>query len=210
MLTTIPFSGFYYTRHDQELDWTIENMFGSRDSGERNPSLELRCWEACKWGQVHEAYAKAYCENFAAEFGIKLEFESMQSPREYNFTTDRIFAHIELDEVKRLRSVTDEKLLRDLARKRFTSYDGFISHYSSDIDDWGDIQEWDYNQVGTLVMAYANQEHGEKFDMSAEFDLMECDRGNCEIENWIAEATPGIERLFKVWTYLNDRMERRA
>lgn len=40
-------------------------------------------------------------------------------------------------------------------KKRFTSYDGFISFYSNRIEDWLDkpLTEWDHNELGTLLYA---------------------------------------------------------
>lgn len=205
MLTTIPFSGFYESHHDAELDDALDRMFSDRGTGcTVNGPLRDRALGACQWGLVHGNYAAEYARALAEKFKIAMKFESLQSPREYNFATDRIFCEIELEEVKRIRSATDEKAFRDEARNRFTSRSGFISFYSPDVDDWGDIDDWDHNQVGTLIAAYID-EQAMGFDMGAEYDLMESARCNGRLDEWIIQATPDIGRLLTIHDYLQER-----
>lgn len=212
MITTIPFSGFYDSVHDDALDYAADQMFQHRETGEPRHDLTARLHFECRWREVCEAYAKAYCEAFAAEFGIDLQFESLNSPREYNFTTDRIFATIDLDEVNRLLAEISMPTLRLKAKERFTSCSGFMSNYSPDVEDWGDVETWDHNQVGTLIEAWAEEQAttSNGFDSGAEFSLMERYRDNNCFESWIAEATPGIDRLYRIADYLNTREERAA
>lgn len=206
MLTTIPFSGFYHSLHDSSLDDALDQMFSDHATGcTVNHKLRDRAFEACQWGLVHANYAGAYAKALAAEFKIALTFEALKSPREYNFETDRIFCEIGLDEVKRLRAETSEKPFRDLARARFTSRSGFISFYSPDVDEWGAIETWDLNQVGTLLEAYIEEQHGDRFDQQAELDLMESAMANGRLDEWIIQATPGIGRLFTIHDYLQER-----
>lgn len=209
MLTTLPFSGFYNSLHNSELDWTVEQMFADRATGcHNNEGLQARLQETCQWQEVFIGYAKDYVESFAREFKIgSMVFESLKSPREYNFTTDEIFATLSLDDVQRLRNEVDERALRDMARQRHTSRSGFYSFYSPDIDEWGTLESWDRHQVGTLVMAYAEQESG-GWSQDVESTLMEGARCNGRLEEWIARATPDIKRLYKIHEYLNARAER--
>lgn len=205
MLTTIPFSGFYNSLHDSSLDDALDQMFSDHATGcTVNHKLRDRAFDACQWGLVHANYAAAYATALAREFKIALTFESLKSPREYNFETDRIICEISLDEVKRLRAETSEKPFRDLARERFTSCSGFVSFYEPDVDDWGAIGTWDLNQVGTLIAAYID-EQAPGFDMLAEYDLMESARANGRLDEWIIQATPGIDRLFTIHDYLQER-----
>lgn len=85
------------------------------------------------------------------------QFADMSSPREYNFTTDRLFATASRAFARRLwkRSKADNhETLRHVIRERFTSRDGFISHYSNDLDAWPrDLRDWDHNELGTLLAA---------------------------------------------------------
>lgn len=89
---------------------------------------------------------------------LRLAFEEMTSPREYNFATDRIFALVPLsvmrDLFRRSRAEGHATLAAVIAR-RFTSRSGFISHYPNDLDAWTakPLAEWDYNELGTLLIA---------------------------------------------------------
>lgn len=155
METTIPFAGFYESLHSAHIDHMIESSF-SLDSGETIPSIIQAVRDSINWKKLENTYALAYTELFAKSFHIKLTYKDKTSPREYNFETDRIFADISLDEVKRLFNEVDKTTLRSLIRERFTSYDGFISFYDNNLDDWPEnLADWDCNQVGTLVQAYA-------------------------------------------------------
>jgi hypothetical protein len=210
-ITTLPFSGFYNSYHDAELDSTLEQMFSDRETGcQRNTDLENYMSDSCDWRQVHTEYAKAYAVAFGSEFKIEgLEFESLSCPKEYNFSTDRIFAVVPDSELARILAAVEPVAFRALIRARFTSCDGFISSYSNDLDDWGPIEEWDHNQLGTLVWAYANQEtNAGGFDGLAELSLMESAQTNGRLDSWISEATPEATRLFNIHDYLNARKER--
>lgn len=208
MLTTIPFSGFYNSFHDADLDDALDQMFTNWETDARNDKLRDRAFDKCQWGLVQANYAAAYVKALADTFKVGLTFVRVDSPREYNFETDRIFCEISLDEVKRLRAETSEKPFRDLARELFTTRSGFVSFYSPDVDDWGDIEGWDLNQVGTLVRAYLEEQHDDEWTEGTEIDLMESARTNGRLDEWIVLATPGIDRLLTIHDYLEDRKGR--
>mgnify|MGYP001343439304 CR=1 FL=1 len=209
MLTTVPFSGFYNSLHDSEIDWTISQMFSDRATGnETNPGLESALFRNCDFRKVHTSYAADYCENFAEEFKLpSLKFESLDSPREYNFTTDRIFANIELSDLREALRRVDKSELANLAREKFTSRSGFMSFYNPDVNTWGDLATWDHNQCGTLLECLANNDCGD-FDQYQEYNLMDRTRSNGYFENWIESATPNIQRLYKIHDYLETRAAR--
>ena len=206
MITTIPFSGFYCTLHESALDDAVEQMF-STDGCVVNHGLVDRAQCGCSWHDVMKAYAKEYAEQFSREFNIPLEFDSMESPKYYNFTTDRIFCRVPLEVCIRLESELPDNALADQAREMFTSRDGFSSFYSPDIEEWGDISEWDHNQIGCLIEAYVLHQNPD-FDQYAEYALMEDAQCNGQVWEWIEGNTPSMSRLYKVWNYLNDRAER--
>lgn len=206
MLTTVPFLGFYGTLHDSEIDQTIERMFSDRETGyETNPGLESALFNACDFRLVHTKYAADYCENFAEEFNLpSLKFESLNSPREYNFETDRIFANIELSDLREALRRVDKSELAELVRDKCTSRSGFISFYSNNLENWGDLATWDHNQCGILLECLAGQD----FDQWREYDLMSDCAGSGQLDNWICEATPNISRLFRIHDYLKSRAAR--
>ena len=106
----LPFAGFYESVHDKQLDDAQERdaeHFASSDNeeypnavGMEESDLNEIMFEMADWQKAHEKYARDYVSAFAGyvqqETGLVLglEFEKLDSPREYNFGTDRIFAHI--------------------------------------------------------------------------------------------------------------------
>lgn len=209
-LSVIPFSGFYNSIHDSELDRALETMF-SDDSGNPNDGLVSRAFDLVRWQRVHAAYAAHYAAAFIEEFEITgAAFESMTSPREYNFETDRVFITLPESEVTRILSVTPRETLDNVAREMFTSRSGFCSFYSPDVDDWGAVATWDHNQVYALLSAYVlHKREGEEFDSWAEYGLMEDCSGNGYLDNWLGEhSREGMARLWNVCDYLRTRAER--
>lgn len=123
----------------------------------------------CDYRAAYQSIARDYVDSFidwAEErlgdaipgFGLVAEFEEMTSPREYNFATDRLFALIPyscLAELFRLSEANGHGALAHIIRERFTSYDGFHSHYRNDVESWLEkpLDEWDHNELQTLLLA---------------------------------------------------------
>ena len=136
MKTYLPFSGFY----------------GSY-IGESVPA------ESWKEFMTHycEAYTDAFPEEFEdyCDFKIQLKFLEVVSPREYNFSNDRILAEIPIEEVEKLFEEISTTELANTAKGLFTSYDGFVSFYSPDWQEWpSDLSDWDENLVYCLLLAF--------------------------------------------------------
>ena len=96
----------------------------------------------------------AWVESFRGrvpEFVLSVEDVEMTSPKYYNFETDRVWADVELrddwmDAVREF-MVENADWLRDRIKKDWTSYDGFMSFMSNNLDNlshdddenyWGD------------------------------------------------------------------------
>lgn len=205
METTIPFDGFYESEHSANLDYALESIF-SNDHGEVNSSLFLKANDLIEWQRVFLAYSQRYVSNFASLFGLTtLKFVELSSPREYNFTTDRIFCSIDLEEVKSIFEKVDENLLRERIAARFTSRSGFVSYYPNTLEEWpSDLSEWDINQVGTLLeaMVYADYDNGR-------MDFMEDSLELCfNLITNLGSISPSLERLFIINDYLRHRHDR--
>lgn len=204
MLAIIPFSGFYDSLHDSQFDRELEHLLGDCQ-GCQNDGLANYVWRHANFRDARIAYAKAYAAAFCEEFRIDAQFESMRSPREYNFTTDRIFVTIDPAEIARLRATVPAELLREVAAEWFTSRDGFYSFYSPDPDEWSDL---DHNTAGCIVAAYVHHmRDGEEFDTWAEYALCEDFSGNGWVSNWLCED-PAILRAANIADYLRKREER--
>ena len=176
LLTTIPFGGFYETCWSQAIDDEEENyaeFFANEMQEEIADYLRLSesevaeiLFRATDYKIAYNRFAKAYADAYdkwisdALGWNVGLKFESLDSPREYNFYTDRIFCYIPLESVKRLFDISakeDHKRLKEVIRERFTSRDGFISFYSNNLEEWVNkpIYQWDHNEIGTLLIAIA-------------------------------------------------------
>lgn len=170
----LPFPGFYESIYSGEIDHAeemeVEHVL-EREREERAPELRLNSDEvysilrdATDYAKAYDLIARDYVETFSRvvgdELGVELGlvFEEMTSPRYYNFETDRIFATIKDEAVAALFKMSagnHHTILADVIRSRFTSYDGFHSHYSNDLRDWlsKPVAEWDHNELGTLLIA---------------------------------------------------------
>ena len=163
MIINIPFEGFYESKHSSELD-SIEERYveWEVERGSELSAAELgdALYRAANYGLAFDHIARAYVEYFndyikeEYEIDLELKFESMTSPREYNFETDRIFCHISQEKAQLLFDSVPLYAIKQKIYTRFTSYDGFISSYPNRLEDWPtSIEEWDHNQLGTLLVA---------------------------------------------------------
>lgn len=188
-LTIIPFQGFYHSIHDDNLDRAADSVLQDDRGDCVHDGLVMRLFDAVDWKQAHISYAKEYTKAWADKVGIAgVEFEELNSPREYNFTTDRIFVKIPDAEVRRIFSETPRQPLHEKAAEWFTSRSGFISFYSADTISWGPLDTWDHNQIGCLIAAYC------KFKEFDEEHLVEDFNCNGDIDNWILN-TPAAVRV---------------
>lgn len=142
------FSGFYESIHtwnfDREEEYAMENY----------PESD---WDDFDWKNDEIGYCKSYVRAVAKEIGFEMEFVEMTSPREYNFTTDKIYVSMKVKDIKEIAKVAlDSEEMKKLVKARFTSRDGFASFYSNDIKEWKEkkVEDWDYNELGTLLDAY--------------------------------------------------------
>lgn len=204
--TTIGFSGFYCSLHNEACDHALEQMFADRATGcHINDDLVNYAMESVNWRAVYTAYAKEYTENFALHFGLDALFTELVSPREYNFETDAICAAISEDSLLKVFKEVKREELEAKIKERFTSRSGFISFYSNNINTWDeDPRNWDHNEIGTLLLAYV----GDGFDQYQEFDLMDASFGNGFLDNILYANCPAAKRLLKIRDYLEVRAAR--
>lgn len=190
----IPFQGFYESWYSQEID-SEEEQFAEYEADTRQEEngipedqrLTARdyrdiLFDVTDYGLSYRKIAHSYVDAFSLylkdELGIDLElkFESMSSPKYYNFETDRIFAYMPVNKIKYLRDLSDGLVLRKVIEERHLSRSGFISFYSADLAEWLELDddELDHNHLETFLLA-AMKSNGLKDDW--EFDLysMMCD-----------------------------------
>lgn len=201
LIINLPFEGFYDSKYSGEIDHIeereAENFADERQEEEGIPS-ELRLeasdfseilFDVTSYADCYREASKAYVDaldRVASEYlglPLGLKWESMDSPREYNFTTDRVYAHISVETVTALfaRSAMEgHKRLRATIKERFTSYDGFISGYRNDLATWLDkaVTDWDHNELGTLLIAMLEgfeEQEGDRLDWAVYNQVADCD-----------------------------------
>jgi len=146
----VPFSGFYQTIHDAVIEETAEMQVEDVDDLDK---LDMR--------QAMIDYSKIFINKLGKEIEIDFVFADLESPREYNFETDKIFANITIEEINKMyeevfSNETTKKNFRDKVSSHFAKRDGFAPNYSDDYNNWGDISTWDYNQLSILLGTYIN------------------------------------------------------
>ena len=93
---------------------------------------------------------------------VTLEYQGIHSPREYNFTTDTVNAAITLDRAALVRYFA--KYGGEMApyfKARYTSRDGFISHYPATLDYWRQFEHWDNHGLGAVLEAVLVHHYGD-------------------------------------------------
>jgi hypothetical protein len=170
----IPFSGFYESIWSQAIDYEEERDVENLEEHEREEQpeeLQIPAdqiaeffFDCADYSNAYRTIAREYCEEVnrtvSDEIGIYLagEFDGMDSPREYNFTTDRLYLTVPDSAAAALFATSaadDHRTLAAAIRERHTSYDGFISFYRNELAEWlaKPIEDWDHNELGTLLIA---------------------------------------------------------
>ena len=171
--STIPFDGFYESIISADIDHQIGQQIESDcDIYDLNESEEeilynnyLSVNTSYFYDQIAEDYTNFYIDalNERLEgFTLKATYKCFESPREYNFETDRIFIEIEenhaVDFIKHIVQ-NYKKELEKTIQDMFTSRSGFISFYKNSIDLWTkDFKEWDCNMIGTCFELFDLEE----------------------------------------------------
>ena len=162
--STIPFDGFYESFISDDIDHQIgQQIEWDSDIYDLNEDEQQILWDnyldinrSYFYNQIAEDYTNFYIDELNERlkgFTLKATYKSFNSPREYNFSTDRIFIEIEenhaIDFIKYIIK-NYKKELEEKIKQRFTSRDGFWSHYKNGLDLWTqDYSEWDCNMIGT-------------------------------------------------------------
>lgn len=163
-------SGILDSAVERETEYMVEKESSQRYYPETYFPEALRLdhsdlWEHVSYSDAYRDIAKDYCEVFDQWMNDNLEtplgsfkFESMDSPREYNFTTDRVYVTCPLAVIDSLYAGIDVAKLQATIEARHTSRDGFCSFYSNDLETWQDkasdgLAELDHNELGTILSA---------------------------------------------------------
>ena len=113
---SLNFGGFYHSEHSDNID-SEEEMYGYN-------------WEEIDYKKTHLNYCNSYLNKLSEELEIDLKFIQLDSPREYNFTTDKILCSISENDFNTLLAAYDTKELFNYIEEHSKSRDGFHSFYS--------------------------------------------------------------------------------
>jgi hypothetical protein len=157
----IPFTGFYDTDHSYLFTdgWLEgEQEFLEHEKGVSRELLETLSdlfYTEVDFQAIREAYAREYAENFSKILGFKCKFEELVSPKEYNFTTDRIFVKMRVKVFKHMLESLPLDAIYHEVEDQLSPRDGFTPYYSNNFSDWDeDLSNWSECQRGVLIEAY--------------------------------------------------------
>lgn len=176
------FSGFY------ESIWDNQDFYGEDEY--YNLPDDKYFDDFVDWASYHERIAKEMCsalEGDLCEFVSSIEFERISSPKYYNFETDAIYCDITFDEALIDAYLAEHKdKFAEFLSERYTSRDGFVSFYTTDVDPWIDDYKTDSHMLGS-VLEFICKEEGIEEPM----DLSGCEISNFytnEIEEYATES----------------------
>lgn len=195
----IPFSGFYESIHSVRIDQAIESHYNYDYDTGMDIEIPVETYDAIFMANVdHKAIDTEYCQEYVDAFNNELDmnfkFLELTSPKEYNFSTDKIYTTVNRNEFNtKIRSVVESlPEWTQSVKDNYTSYDGFHSFYSNNINDdiWTRpvLDECQYN---TMLQCYIETQLPE----DALFYL--CD--DFEISNWtsVDNAITVIDKYIK-------------
>lgn len=186
MRAYISFAGFYnsWISPDSALESTreMDADYLAREYGFTDEEITAyfdACNDAFSFSEYKETVGEKWVEEYQALLNdidglesVKLDFAAVDSPREYNFTTDACAVRIRADDLRKVRKYAEtiarsengdaieisegEEIpagyytFTDYIRERLRGRDGFIPHYSNDVHQWGAVSNWDEAQTECL------------------------------------------------------------
>lgn len=135
------FNGFYNTQQQFDYDFINEDIkqiridkYGKHTTFDNIPEIDID-YSSYEHDIVKNVIVEI--KELLSDFVLDIEFEKIVSPKEYNFKNDSVNVKITANE----KNIADfiysnkEKFCLFL-KKRYTSCDGFISHYNNDFESW--------------------------------------------------------------------------
>ena len=195
------FEGFYESNlyNSDSLYWITKNDI---DEGyiQNNQYYDIDNWEQFTKDIAKQAVYKLLDILQNNDIIQDMELKDIYSPKYYNYETDSLIIDIKLNlaKLKKYCFTTHRVAFNKYLKDNFTSYDGFISYISNNIDDF----IADYNQQPNdkelnamieyylLCQIYETDSDFEGYDTSYHYNLYEA--ANEEIYNHLAimEDTP--------------------
>ena len=173
------FEGFDYSWIDSEFDniaTSESEYFAEEYNLSDNKKEEIReDYFSQNFEELKEEICKVYAQNyfndieFETDIELDAQFESLGSQQTWICRLDRFFVEVHTNKAHSLlKWIFNNKYqeLEGIVKRRFTSQDGYIPHYSNNLKEWGDYLEWDHNQIGTALLVFFD-------DSSFNYDIHE-------------------------------------
>lgn len=146
------FPGFYNSCLDALFDSEIEQR---AEDGQPEPATGYN------YHAARLAVCRAWVSALNDELGTAFEFASLWSPREYNFTSDKITVTATPADVAKIEGMRGSPIFRDILRRELTPRDGFMPFYDYDEEapEWQrPLAEWHECQTSLLIQALIESE----------------------------------------------------
>jgi hypothetical protein len=168
-LEALGFTGFYQGIWDQgENEYTEihEQQYGEHEDFESLQFLDDWGFDEDYRDEVTKIYAHQYIDmlNEVLDTDMKLVSWRLRSPQYYNYSTDEIYCKVEIGDykafAKRLISLANNPRYHDAVaetiRRNHTSYDGFISFMTNDMEEWCDnmLEKEDDDRYISCMIGY--------------------------------------------------------
>ena len=131
--TQLNFGGFYDTIHSSIVEDSVAMDLGALDECDENDWENEDLINFNNWTAFNVEYCKEWVKLLNNELETEIVFTDLDSPREHNFSTDVIIAHITVKDTLKLFKQIKELDLKDdvieAIEKHTTSYDGYAAYY---------------------------------------------------------------------------------
>ena len=132
-LVKLPFSGFYNSIHDSVIDSALEYESECYADSDKASDIILDALNVNHYDKIREALSKVFVEGvnelfwYEYDINLDLEFESLKSPKFYNYSTDEIYCYVANDKINELVALLDnENDFIEVLKDKYQSRDGFI------------------------------------------------------------------------------------
>ncbi len=162
------FHGFYESIFDPERDFIgYETELTLSEKKEYYPEVfnegvteeffDNHFWECLtNRGAAMEAVSENICEALKDidPIGVikAIEYETVVSPKYYNFSNDSINCKITFDQAVLQKYINDNiEAFTKYIEERYTSRDGFRSWHSNDVEDWKNLDNLGEHSTGSVL-----------------------------------------------------------
>jgi|GEM_PF-1163639 len=181
------FSGFYNTIYEFQED----NIIYCINQDRKDKGLSQINFDSLKidYKSYELDTVKRLCDIIGKElenFVYSIDFQELLNPKEYNYKNDSVNVAIlpKIDTIKAF-IYANKEAFSNYLKDKYTSYDGFMSHYSNDFETWEtDTKKFsdfsiDGHRLGSILEFIAI-----KSDIR-EYDIFESLRDTIQEENYI-------------------------